>query len=98
MDEAAAALAYATQSPSSAPSPPLSAPSPPSPQTLGERLYALIEVEQGWLAGKIIGMLLEGLDNSELVALIDDQVALQSKIQEALAALEAHQQAQAAGH
>ena len=67
-------------------------------QILGERLYALIQVEQGALAGKITGMLLEGLDNSELVALIDDQVALQSKIQEALAALEAHQQAQAAGH
>jgi len=67
-------------------------------QILGERLYALIQVEQGSLAGKITGMLLEGLDNSELVALIDDQVALQSKIQEALAALEAHQPAQAAGH
>jgi hypothetical protein len=39
-------------------------------------------------------MLLEDLDNSELVALIDDQAALQFKIQEALAALEAHQQAQ----
>jgi len=39
-------------------------------------------------AGKITGVLLEGLDNSELVTLIDDQVALQSKIQEALAALE----------
>ena len=36
------------------------------------------------------GMLLEGLDNSELVALIDDNAALQAKIQEALAALEAH--------
>jgi len=37
---------------------------------------------------------LEGLDNSELVALIDDQAALQAKIQEALAALEAHAQSQ----
>jgi polyadenylate-binding protein len=71
---------------------------PEAKQILGERLYPLIEVEQGSLAGKITGMLLEGLDNSELVALIDDQVALQSKIQEALAALEAHQQAQAAVH
>jgi len=34
--------------------------------------------------------LLEGLDNSELVALIDDQAALQAKIQEAIAALDAH--------
>ena len=33
-------------------------------------------------------------DEAAIVALIDDQVALQFKIQEALAALEAHQQAQ----
>ena len=33
-------------------------------QILGERLYALIQVDQGSLAGKITGMLLEGLDNS----------------------------------
>jgi hypothetical protein len=63
---------------------------PEAKQILGERLYAIIEVEQGSLAGKITGMLLHGLDNSELVGLIDDQAALQSKIQEALAVLEAH--------
>jgi hypothetical protein len=62
---------------------------PEAKQILGERLYPLIEVEQGALAGKITGMLLHGLDNSELVALIDDQAALQSKIQEALAVLKA---------
>jgi hypothetical protein len=67
---------------------------PEAKQILGERLYALIEVEQGSLAGKITGMLLHGLDNSELVALIDDQAALQSRIQEALVVLEAYQQAQ----
>jgi hypothetical protein len=59
---------------------------PPSPaevnrQILGERLHALIQVEQGWLAGKITGILLESLDNSELVALIDDRDALESWIQ-----------------
>jgi polyadenylate-binding protein len=59
-------------------------------QILGERLYALIQVEQGPLAGKITGMLLEGLDNTELVGLIDEPTSLQSKIHEALAALEAH--------
>ncbi len=43
------------------------------------------------MAGKITGMLLHGLDNSELVAPIAPigQAALQSKIQEALAVLEA---------
>lgn len=62
-------------------------------QILGERLYCHIQVEQATLASKITGMLLEGLDNSELVALIDDAGArLQGKIQEALAALEAHHQ------
>jgi polyadenylate-binding protein len=77
----------------------VNAPPAQAKQILGERLYALIQVEQGSLAGKITGMLLEGLDNSELVALIDDPGALQAKIAEALAALEAHQQAQAAaGH
>ena len=68
----------------------VNAPPAQAKQILGERLYALIQVDQGSLAGKITGMLLEGLDNSELVALIDDQAALQGKIQEALAALEAH--------
>merc|ERR1719163_3573 len=68
----------------------VNAPPAQAKQILGERLYALIQVEQGALAGKITGMLLEGLDNSELVALIDDPGALQAKIQEALAALEAH--------
>ena len=56
---------------------------------LGERLYTRIQVEQGSLAGKITGMLLESLDNSELVAFMHDHVALHSKIQEALSALEA---------
>ena len=72
----------------------VNAPQAQAKQILGERLYALIQPEQGALAGKITGMLLEGLDNSELVALIDDHNALRNKIREALAALEAHAQAQ----
>eukprot|EP00281_Chroomonas_sp_CCMP1168_P022820 CAMPEP_0206224194 /NCGR_PEP_ID=MMETSP0047_2-20121206/6899_1 /ASSEMBLY_ACC=CAM_ASM_000192 /TAXON_ID=195065 /ORGANISM="Chroomonas mesostigmatica_cf, Strain CCMP1168" /LENGTH=640 /DNA_ID=CAMNT_0053647141 /DNA_START=239 /DNA_END=2161 /DNA_ORIENTATION=- len=72
----------------------VNAPPGQAKQILGERLYALIQTEQGPLAGKITGMLLEGLDNSELVALIDDHAALHGKIQEALAALEAHRQQQ----
>jgi hypothetical protein len=67
---------------------------PEAKQILGERLYPLIEVEQGSLAGKITGMLLHGLDNSELVVLIDDQATL--KIQEALAVLEAYHQTKVA--
>jgi polyadenylate-binding protein len=58
----------------------VNAPQAQAKQILGERLYALIQPEQGPLAGKITGMLLEGLDNSELVALIDDHNALRNKI------------------
>jgi hypothetical protein len=53
-------------------------------------------VEQGSLAGKITGMLLHGLDNSELVQRNDGEAALQSKIQEALAVLEAYHQTKVA--
>jgi polyadenylate-binding protein len=59
-------------------------------QLLGERLYALIAPSQGQLTGKITGMLLEGLDNGELLHLIDSPQALDAKIQEALAALRQH--------
>eukprot|EP00294_Goniomonas_avonlea_P015748 CAMPEP_0114539362 /NCGR_PEP_ID=MMETSP0114-20121206/197_1 /TAXON_ID=31324 /ORGANISM="Goniomonas sp, Strain m" /LENGTH=598 /DNA_ID=CAMNT_0001723459 /DNA_START=57 /DNA_END=1853 /DNA_ORIENTATION=+ len=62
-------------------------------QLLGERLYALIAPSQGALTGKITGMLLEGLDNGELLHLIDSPEALQSKIQEAISALQAHLEA-----
>jgi hypothetical protein len=62
----------------------------------GDCLYQLILVNQPQLADKITGMLLEGLDSPEIVTLIDDQVALQSKVEEALAALHAHQEAQKA--
>jgi polyadenylate-binding protein len=74
----------------------VNAPPPQAKQILGERLYALIQQDQSHahLAGKITGMLLEGLDNTELVALIDDHNALRAKIQEAIAALEAHNRAQ----
>jgi hypothetical protein len=51
----------------------------------GDCLYQLILVNQPQLADKITGMLLEGLDSPEIVTLIDDQVALQSKVEEALA-------------
>jgi hypothetical protein len=64
---------------------------------LGDRLYLLIATKRpnlaGKITGKITGMLLEGLDNSELVTLINDNDDLQSKIEEALEALRLHDEA-----
>jgi hypothetical protein len=68
---------------------------PDAKRFLGDRLYPLIERKQPNLAGKITGMLLEGLENSELVTLINDNVALESNIKQALVALDAHNKAQA---
>ena len=56
-------------------------------QILGERLYALVQAEHQPLARKITDMLLDGLDTSELAALIDDSSALKGKINEALQSL-----------
>ena len=58
-------------------------------QMIGERLFPLIKVEQPQLAGKITGMLLE-MDNGELIHLLESQVALHEKIQEAMQVLQAH--------
>ncbi|KAI1615086.1 nucleolin [Exophiala viscosa] len=52
-------------------------------QMLGEAIYPKIQQLQPELAGKITGMLLE-MDNSELLALVDDDGALRSKVDEAL--------------
>ncbi|XP_067268621.1 polyadenylate-binding protein 1-like [Pseudorasbora parva] len=59
-------------------------------QLLGERLYPLIQALHPALAGKITGMLLE-IDNSELLHMLESPESLHSKIEEAVAVLQAHQ-------
>jgi len=59
-------------------------------QAIGERLYPLIQSRHGERAGKITGMLLE-MDNSELLHMLDDPVALAAKETEALRVLDDHQ-------
>jgi polyadenylate-binding protein len=59
-------------------------------QMLGERLYMLIVPTQSQLAGKITGMLLDGLDTAELLSLVDSPLALDEKIKMALDALQKH--------
>ncbi|KAF7240863.1 Embryonic polyadenylate-binding protein [Varanus komodoensis] len=59
-------------------------------QMLGEHLYPLIHAMHPSLAGKITGMLLE-IDNSELLLMLESSESLHSKIEEAVAVLQAHQ-------
>ncbi|XP_040192890.1 polyadenylate-binding protein 4 isoform X2 [Rana temporaria] len=59
-------------------------------QMLGERLFPLIQVMHPSLAGKITGMLLE-IDNSELLHMLESPESLRSKVEEAVAVLQAHQ-------
>uniref|UniRef100_A0A8C2DFU4 Polyadenylate-binding protein n=1 Tax=Cyprinus carpio TaxID=7962 RepID=A0A8C2DFU4_CYPCA len=56
----------------------------------GERLYPLIQALHPTLAGKITGMLLE-IDNSELLHMLESPESLHSKVEEAVAVLQAHQ-------
>merc|ERR550537_1646390 len=51
-------------------------------QLLGEKLHAQISRQYPDLAGKITGMMLE-MDNAELIGLLDNAPALQSKVDEA---------------
>ncbi|XP_034446037.1 embryonic polyadenylate-binding protein-like isoform X2 [Hippoglossus hippoglossus] len=59
-------------------------------QLLGERLYPMIHALHPSLAGKITGMLLE-IDNSELLHMLELPESLHSKVDEAIAVLQAHQ-------
>lgn len=56
-------------------------------QILGETIYPKIHAAQPELAGKITGMLLE-MDNAELLVLLEDDAALDAKVQEAMGVLE----------
>ncbi|KAJ8779430.1 hypothetical protein J1605_012314 [Eschrichtius robustus] len=58
-------------------------------QMLGERLFPLIQMMHSNLAGKITGMLLE-IDNSELLHMLESPESLCSKVDEAVAVLQAH--------
>ncbi|MGH0161375.1 UNVERIFIED_CONTAM: hypothetical protein FKN15_048296 [Acipenser sinensis] len=67
-----------------------SAPPQEQKQMLGERLFPLIQAMHPSLAGKITGMLLE-IDNSELLHMLESPESLRSKVDEAVAVLQAHQ-------
>uniref|UniRef100_A0A8C5N5K7 Polyadenylate-binding protein n=1 Tax=Gouania willdenowi TaxID=441366 RepID=A0A8C5N5K7_GOUWI len=64
-------------------------------QMLGERLFPMIQNMHPSLAGKITGMLLE-IDNSELLHMLESPESLRSKVDEAVAVLQAHQAKEAA--
>ncbi|KAG7249783.1 hypothetical protein CRUP_020660, partial [Coryphaenoides rupestris] len=53
-------------------------------------LFPLIQSMHASLAGKITGMLLE-IDNSELLHMLESHESLRSKVEEAVAVLQAHQ-------
>merc|ERR1719409_1924193 len=56
-------------------------------QMLGSKLYPQIAKYQPELAGKITGMMLE-MDNSELLMLLESEIQLKAKVDEALRVLE----------
>ncbi|XP_004605789.2 polyadenylate-binding protein 1-like [Sorex araneus] len=72
-----------------------SAPPQEQKQMLGERLFPLIQAMHPTLAGKITGMLLE-IDISELLHMLESPESLCSKVDEAVAVLQAHQAKEAA--
>merc|ERR1712060_568784 len=55
-------------------------------QMIGERLYTAIVRFQPQLAGKITGMMLE-MDNSELLLLLESDLHLKAKVEDALKVL-----------
>ncbi|CAF1145372.1 unnamed protein product [Adineta steineri] len=59
-------------------------------QMLGEHLFSLMQGMKPDLADKIIGMLLE-LDNIELLHMLESRESLTAEVEEAIAALDAHE-------
>ena len=57
---------------------------------IGERLYSQISVSQPNFVGKITGMLLDGMEDTELLHLIESPQDLEGRIKEALDVLEQH--------
>ena len=55
---------------------------------IGERLYPLVASSEPALAGKVTGMLLDGMEVAELLHLIESPEMLQLKIREAIEVLE----------
>ncbi|TPX15493.1 uncharacterized protein E0L32_004473 [Thyridium curvatum] len=70
-----------------------SAPPAQQKQLLGEAIFPKISAIQPSLAGKITGMLLE-MDNTELLALIDNDDALKAKVDEAMGVYQEYVKAQ----
>merc|ERR1719169_3636 len=56
-------------------------------QMLGSKLYPQIAKYQPELAGKITGMMLE-MDNSELLMLLESEIQLKNKVDEAMRVLD----------
>jgi polyadenylate-binding protein len=58
-------------------------------QILGDKLYPLVAARHPAVAGKLTGMLLQ-MDNSEILFLLEDHVALQQELEKNYDALRSH--------
>merc|ERR1712054_471671 len=66
-------------------------------QLIGETLFPRIAAQNQELAGKITGMLLESMDTSELLQLLEEPQALSEKVEEAVVVLREHERLNATG-
>lgn len=65
---------------------------------LGDKIFTVIQESQPELAGKITGMFLELLDNSELILLLTEPESLEAKVNEAIDTLKSSGQLDQEGH